>query len=219
MKHLGLIFVFISATLLGSEQYEMRVEGSLKTTTPLVGIGDKISIIVPAPVLSYYSKNFYRFHIYHISENESFSKIAQINRSNGYTRSYSYLKNNVLLSRIWARFLSFGSLMDSLKVFDVYDQNKKIIGSIEGTWFTSSSGIFTFYDEFYFPFAEAQIEEEGFSLLVNGEEVARFTRDLSLDSDSMIWSYNWNIEMSEQDVVDERFLWPFTAFIAEVWWR
>lgn len=170
------------------------------------------------------SVDFYAYRIYDAQETHN-PYITSVYDLNEIVRSYKYIGTNKNYSTMYSPLCSLGSLMDCLKQFQVYDKNTNLIGTIEGSFMTSSAAEFTFYDSERNEFAIATIDWSYSEMIVKGVNDEIFYHcSRVLDMDNWFISncknplYFWEIEKISDDSFDERFLWLFMAFVSEVWW-
>lgn len=181
---------------------------------------------------SCYGIDFQKFYIMQ-REREGRKGIGRIEKPSAESRFYQLFREGRLLSKHKSKF-DMGSLFDSLKKFAVYDHQSNLIGSVKGSYFTLSAAQFYFYDKGGEPFAIADLDR-GWSTLtirdMSGDtiyecekhfhsNVTRFTDWIPyIGSESKPSNrYEWSIQYDESKKFDERFFWPFMAFIAQIWW-
>ncbi len=171
---------------------------------------------------AYRSRNFEKFLIYRnrISKRNLYGEIQKPNYA---SRAYTFNKNEQVHSLHHAYMFSWGSLFDRLKEFEVIDEKGESIGVIQGNFYTDQSAEFSFFDDEQECFAKAVIDNDYSTLAISTPEDQNlflckktFTHDWISDSDPV---YFWTIEKSDKTQFDERFLWPFIGFIADVWWK
>lgn len=159
---------------------------------------------------------------------EEHQKIGTIEKLNDWTRGYAWKQQDSILSTHRSFLLSCGSFVDSLKRYEVRDEEENLIGTIEGIWFTKDPAEFFFFDSDHKVFAKAVLNPTRFELIFKDPEgkslvICRKTLHIRPGMESTDCTsfktpeYKWRIQMNDPSL-DERFLWPFMAFISEVWW-
>jgi|GEM_PF-2422343 len=153
-------------------------------------------------------------------DNNQYNLTRMVELSRRVTRGYTLTKDNKPVAFHDCFLHSAGTLFDSAKKFYVHDADDTVIGCIDGAFFTWDCADFTFYDENNEPFAQA-ILSDGYSTLTvtNLKDATSFTCIKTLfEPNFNEVRYYWSICLDGQELTDERFFWPFMAFISEVWW-
>jgi len=167
---------------------------------------------------------FHRFDIY---EGNSNIRSGYVDKLNERTRTYRLFLRGQQLSTMYSPFFSLGSLMDSLKTFEVLDEQDNSIGQIVGKFFTSNPSKFDFYDKQGKYFCTASLNRAYSQLTfqnIEGENLVLCNKSFSykvggwFEDDGMVTRNYWRIDEVSSSSIDPRFFWPFLSFIAEVWW-
>jgi len=164
------------------------------------------------------SRDFTRFEIYQGSK-----KIGSVEKPDTWTRWYSFSSDDETLATHQACLFTHGSLLDFLKEFDVCDDDGVYLGSIVGSWFTKDAAKFWFRNESGEYFAKASLSPDYSQLVIATPD----NSPLYLSKKTFSFAhtatdrpkYFWSVDKVSEDLFDERFLWPFMAFVAEVWWK
>lgn len=111
-----------------------------------------------------------------------------------------------------ARLLSLGAVSNAMREIDIVDYHQKQLGYIQGHWWTSAAGKFVFYDQYEHPYAIAYVDQSKASVkivdFVNQRlPIAVFTR----------WEDVWNIKVHNEEVIDPRVLYVFSAFVSDAY--
>lgn len=69
-----------------------------------------------------------------------------IEKSEDWTRGYHLIKDGEVIAKHSACFWSWGAFMDSMKEFEIYDDQDISIGRIEGNYETNKAAEFSFFD-------------------------------------------------------------------------
>ena len=144
--------------------------------------------------------------------NRSYSE-GHVDVLNTWTRGFKLVGNDGVGSSYHARLLSFGALFDSLKVFDVYDELDNWIGSAHGSLFTSNTAEFYLYDALGQTIARATLDSSWTKLIIYDPS----DQALFVCHKQGKYYPSWSIVEMDNVSFDKRFLWPFVAFIGEVW--
>jgi hypothetical protein len=167
-------------------------------------------------------------HIYAVEKNQKLSKIGTVENLNEWTtRAYAFKVGDLILSTHRASLLSYGSIFDCLKQYEIYDENNQVIGFIEGSWDSSAAAHFFFYKGDRELFAQAILDPSYSKLtistpdgqvLITGEKTKNVSDYYSWFSSSDEYYY-WEFKKEKKELLNELFFWPFIAFLSEVWWK
>lgn len=160
-------------------------------------------------------------------------KIEKLNEWNRFTRAYAFQINDKVESIHSSSFFSWGSIFDSWKNFEIYDDSNNLLGYIQGEfssevmdkssggWVKYITAEFSFYNDKHEIFAKAIIHPTNPKLSImslDGQLLVRGDRYSSFESASKHKDkYFWKISIDDKISFDDRFLWPFIGFVAEVW--
>lgn len=132
-------------------------------------------------------------------------------------KNYSYYNHHGdLVSSAYVRMMSFGSLMNSATVMDVYDASGTQVGLIEGTLiFTMAPAKFYFYDAHGEVRGIAYLDNDKCSYTVyhphhNQKIIASFNRVFIRDAQDY-----WIIDVIDPEAIDPRLLVSFGAFAVD----
>ena len=117
-----------------------------------------------------------------------------------------------------ARLLSLGSLLNCKREIDVYDYHKNHFGYIQGEFFTSASGKFVFYDQYQHPYAVAFIDQGKSSVNIMDYHNQRVPIAIFRRTHVPGGDYHWNVKVVREDMIDQRSLYVFSAFITDACW-
>lgn len=172
---------------------------------------------------AYYPSSFFFTGgiIYGVEKSKQKAIIGTVERLSEWIRAYVYKVEDIVLSTHRSFFLSQGTLFDSLKMYEIYDENNQLIGFIEGEWNSDAAACFRFCNEKYEVFAIASLDLSASKLtistldgkiLITGEKTLNanwFTKN----------EYYWKIKKEDEQPFSAYFLWPFVGFLSQVWWR
>lgn len=166
--------------------------------------------------LSGFKLDFYRIY----KETDLYGRIEKLNE---WTRSYMFKMGEEELSTHRAIFVSYGSLMDCMKEYEIRDERECLIGYIQGKYDTEALAEFLFFNAQHELCAYATVNHSDPHLSIcslDGQPFITGTRTLQFCSfySNPTCSYYWIIK-EEEGSLDPRFLWPFIGFIGEVWWE
>jgi hypothetical protein len=186
----------------------------------------------PNGTFIYESRNFGPYYIseFQLDSCEIYNNYihGKIDKLNEWTQAYKFIINDEVISSHYSYLFSFGSLFDSCKYFDVYDNTNTFIGSIEGNFSVEASAEFLFYDKDHQLFAKAYINSSNPQITISSPEGQPLITGIKIFHDYGPFynnpsfqrspDYYWKIKMNDNGSLDPRFLWPFIGFISEVWW-
>jgi len=175
--------------------------------------------------------NFDSFQIRELSEISS-KLHGTVEKLPEWSRAYQFKIGEEVLSTHYSSVFSWGSLHDSLKYYEIYDGQQNPIGHIEGKYDTDARAEFLFFNENNELFAKGVLSKSQLAVDINNINNTTifkcqkhfktnvydlfnppvFTKCLNVE-------YFWTIKKLEDSDFDQRFLWPFIAFISEVWWE
>ncbi|NGX38934.1 MAG: hypothetical protein KR126chlam1_00251 [Chlamydiae bacterium] len=200
-----LLSLFLAIYSYAKEEYVLTPEGTVSVTSDTKRLG----------------ASFNKF-IIEKSSDSNLIPYGTVYKPYALTRTYVYTsKMGHPCSIHHAYLVSFGSLFDFLKEFEVTDEKGTPIGLIQGNWDSDQSALFYFFDDQNQLFAKATIDSSYSELSISTPEDQKiFDCKKTFVIGGNWWSdrYYWTIEKVNQTSFDERFLWPFISFVADMWW-
>ncbi len=163
--------------------------------------------------------------IYGIEE-ERYVHLGTIEKPFAWVRDYALKVGDEVMCAHYSPFFSYGTLLDSLKEYEIRDEENNVIGRIEGFFSTKVAAEFLFYNDQGDPFAKAVLNQSRSELTIStldGQPLLTCTKILDVDYYYHYWStslkntYFWTIKKELGASFDTRFLWPFMAFVSEAW--
>lgn len=167
--------------------------------------------------------DFESFAIYAVSDIGDIPQ-GTIEKPDRPTRSYALKIGDEVVSSHSASFFSSGIFFDSLKDYEVLDSEGRSLGRVEGKFSSRKAAEFFFYDAQNNKFATAQLANDHSQLIIHTpdrEALIVCTKTFQYDPASLDLYpiYYWTVRKPEEAPFDGRFLWPFLAFISEIWWK
>ena len=205
MKKLFTLFLLLASTAFAENFYQVEA------------IGGQVSRVIEGTSYGTYYK-ISHFMIDKIIDNELCPEGHVVVAGNKFVRDYKFVGKKGVKSGCYERFFTLGIIWDSMKVFDVYDEQNHWLGSIGGYFYTDDAAEFYFYNDQSDIIARAVLNTDGSTLTVyDPNDEVLFTSEKHFEYNHQGFTYRWLVREMDNVTFDKRFLWPFVGFIAQVW--